>query len=240
MRSGVVSVSIMMRAARLLIKTVNKEVGGKRCFNCGERDHLSSKCPSKERGQKCFVCGEYGHVATKREKKTTTKTKDSCAVSQSGRRKCLKEVMLDDVKIEALIDSTSDLTLMRADEYVKRGSQRFELCKMVVRGIGAKEVTVLGKFEAKITVDGCHYPIGVYVISDTAIPYPFLISTDFLDKFEVNIRANKIMITPINDLKESSDNDLPEIFKIDVIDQKPDESDPNIVLKTRTLRSYAD
>jgi len=88
---------------------------------------------------------------------------------------------------------------------------------MVVRGIGSKEVTVLGKYEAKITANGRNYPICAHVISDTVIPYPFLIGTDFLDNFEVNIRVGKITITPISDLEKVNDNNLPEISKIDVV-----------------------
>lgn len=217
-----------------------KEMSGKRCFNCGEHDHLSGKCPAKERGQKCFACNEYGHVAAKCTKKIIPK--DSCAVSQSGQRKCLKEVTLDDIRIEALIDSASDLTLMRADEYVKRGSPRFEQCQMTLRGIGSKEVTALGKFEAKITIDGRCYPICVYVISDTAIPYPFLIGTDFLNKVEVNIRAGKTTIAPIDDPKDTNDGDVPEIFKIDVINQRSESdldvshiSDDNVRARLREL-----
>lgn len=27
------------------------------CYNCGERDHLSANCPTKDQGTKCFQCG---------------------------------------------------------------------------------------------------------------------------------------------------------------------------------------
>lgn len=72
---------------------VKTEASGKRCFNCGERDHLSNKCPSKERGVKCFECGEHGHIAAKCATKSSSK--DSCAVSQSGQRKCFKKYWME-------------------------------------------------------------------------------------------------------------------------------------------------
>lgn len=34
-------------------------------YNCGERDHVSVNCPTKDQGAKCFKCGERGHVALK-------------------------------------------------------------------------------------------------------------------------------------------------------------------------------
>lgn len=140
------------RAAKNLnIKTTSdKETKAKRCFNCGQYDHLSNNCPSKERAQKCFGCNEYGHIAAKCMKKSVSK--DSCAVTRIGRRKCLKEIVLDGSRIEALIDSASDLTLMRADEFLKRGSP-LEPCEVTFRGIESKEITALGKFDVKITID---------------------------------------------------------------------------------------
>jgi len=72
--------------------TTSEEVRDKRCFICGERDHLSDGCPTKERGPKCFECGERGHIAAKCVVKKTV-AKSSCAVEQSGRRKCLEAIV---------------------------------------------------------------------------------------------------------------------------------------------------
>lgn len=132
--------------------------------------------------------------------------------------------VLDGVEIAALIDSASDLTLMRADEYVKRGSPRFKPNKTTFRGVGSKEVTTLGRFEAEITVDDYPYPICICVISDTTIPYPLLIGTDFLNKVEVSIKAADTTIKPIETVEGTVDDDPSKIFKIDVIDTKLDEA----------------
>ncbi|XP_070168810.1 uncharacterized protein [Polyergus mexicanus] len=37
----------------------------KRCFNCGEREHVGANCPTKTLGAKCFGCGERSHIASK-------------------------------------------------------------------------------------------------------------------------------------------------------------------------------
>lgn len=37
----------------------------KRCYNCGEKNHLGASCPLKAKGAKCFSCGEFGHIASK-------------------------------------------------------------------------------------------------------------------------------------------------------------------------------
>lgn len=41
------------------------EFEGKRCFNCGGKNHVSAACPIKEKGIKCFKCEQYGHIASK-------------------------------------------------------------------------------------------------------------------------------------------------------------------------------
>lgn len=99
----------------------NKKSGTVRCYNCGERDHVSTNCPTKDQGTKCFKCGERGYIALKCTKKSKT-NKESCVISGISNRKCLKNVLLNGREIEALIDSGSDFSLIRADEYIKLGS----------------------------------------------------------------------------------------------------------------------
>ena len=36
-----------------------------RCYNCGDKAHVSADCPNGSRGPKCFKCREYGHIASK-------------------------------------------------------------------------------------------------------------------------------------------------------------------------------
>ncbi|KAL0841588.1 hypothetical protein ABMA28_015247 [Loxostege sticticalis] len=40
----------------------------RKCYSCGESQHLSSQCPHKERGVKCFRCNEFGHKSTECQK----------------------------------------------------------------------------------------------------------------------------------------------------------------------------
>jgi len=61
------------------------------CYNCGERDHVSLSCPTKDQGVKCFQCGERGHIAPKCVKKIKA-SKVSYAVSEVSHRKYLKNI----------------------------------------------------------------------------------------------------------------------------------------------------
>ncbi|EFN61282.1 hypothetical protein EAG_00602, partial [Camponotus floridanus] len=125
-----------------------------------------------------------------------------------------KDVAIDDVKIEALIDTGSDISLMRADEYISIGSPRFQETKIRFSGIGSDEIAALGEFQAHITIDGRSYPILIRVVSDTVLRQKLIIGTDFLDTVEVNVRQGTITINPIR--KQIVEEDILEIFRIDV------------------------
>lgn len=112
------------------------------CHNCGMRDHLAANCPTKEQGAKCFACNERGHIASKCPKKTGT-SKSCLAATRSMNQKYIKDVLIQGHQIKALIDSGSDLTLIRADEYVKLGSPRLRSGGMRFRGVGSDNNTTI-------------------------------------------------------------------------------------------------
>lgn len=105
----------------------------RRCYSYGLKDHVSSDCPTKEKSIKCFGCNEHGHIASDCPSKDTTK---SCAIARPHRRKHSKDVLINDVAIQAIIDSDNDITIMREDEYIKLDSSRFDLVVTPFRGVG--------------------------------------------------------------------------------------------------------
>ncbi|KYN10024.1 hypothetical protein ALC57_17858 [Trachymyrmex cornetzi] len=144
------------------------------CYNCGEHDHVSLNCPSKEQGVKCFQCGERGHIASKCVKKVKA-NKENCAVSEVLRHKYLKGVLLDGHEMEALIDWGSDFSLIRADEYIKLGLPQLRSSNLLFDGIGSSNNATLGKFQAELTVDEHSYPVCIHVVSDTMLRHKLLI-----------------------------------------------------------------
>ncbi|XP_017888656.1 uncharacterized protein LOC108630103 [Ceratina calcarata] len=90
----------------------------RRCFLWGDRSHLSASCPTKNKVMKCFKCQEYGHVASACSG-ANKPLKDVSSTSEDSRKKRLKEVQIEHCKLVVLVDSGSDLSLMRADHYVR-------------------------------------------------------------------------------------------------------------------------
>lgn len=185
----------------------------RRCFNCGGRDHVNVNCPSKSLGVKCFECGQFGHKASECPRKSNA-VKNACAVEYLPRKKYTKDVAINGVKIEALIDTGSDISLMRADEYIKIGSPNFRATETRFSGIGSGEIAALGEFRAQIAIDEYSYPILIRVVSDTVSRKKLLIGTDFLDTVEVNVKRGAITINPIRE--PTSEESQVSVFQIDV------------------------
>ncbi|KMQ93348.1 enzymatic poly [Lasius niger] len=105
-------------------KLERKTTTVKACFNCGEKNHISKNCPDKDKEIKCFKCNQHGHIAAKCVAKPAEKSTSSYATFQQPREKQLKEVEIANQKYSAVIDTGSDLSLMRRDTYAKVGAPR--------------------------------------------------------------------------------------------------------------------
>lgn len=201
--------------------SVKGEDGGRntrdrRCFNCGAREHLSANCPTKEMGTKCFECGGYGHIALKCPKKAV-KSKETAVASVScvSRKKYTKEVTVDGQAFVALVDTGSDISIMRASEYALIGSPRLEASRMEFCGVGNYSATTLGRFKTEILIDGYSFPIFIYVVSDTVLRHGLLIGTDFLDSVEIGVKRGVISIKPI--YEPNNDEGRSGILAIDAV-----------------------
>jgi len=87
-------------------------IDDKRCYNCGEREHVNVNCTTKALGVRCFGCGAHGHIASKCKKKINNSNVEKSVVALVSRvpqKKYLQEVMLGDRAIVALIDTGSDI-----------------------------------------------------------------------------------------------------------------------------------
>ncbi|XP_025835246.1 uncharacterized protein LOC112905971 [Agrilus planipennis] len=184
----------------------------KRCYNCGEKDHLSAECPTKEKGVKCFKCNGFGHVAAK----CAGKNKEAFVVSRLNKQKYVKEVVVEDRKFVALVDTGSDLTFMRSDEYEKIGSPVLGKRKLKFEGLGSTGNVTLGEFTKSMNVDGDEFLVTFHVVPTEILKHGLLLGTDFLDKVELRVRQGIVSFLKLDDAKSES---YPEIFAINTISE---------------------
>lgn len=178
--------------------------GGKRCFNCAQIGHVSANCPTKSKGAKCFHCGEFGHIAVKCPKSTSVPKEANAVkngdndVTMSRKRYC-KNVEIAGRSMIALIDTGSDLSLMRAEQYVRIGAPALQNEEIPFRGIGTQKNATLGKFRGDIVMDGNIYSIGVHVVPDELMQHDLLIGAEFIDTVELVIRGRQVSISKLAD-----------------------------------------
>lgn len=140
-------------------------------------------------------------------------------------QKCSKEVAVNGHSVVALIDTGSDLCLMRADQYTDIGSPLLEKRKETrFRGIGLRENVALGEFHAELTVNGHCYSVLIRVITNDVISHRFLIGTDFLNTVELRVRSGNVLISPAEST-DAKNQALPEIFQIDLGHEENDKVD---------------
>lgn len=191
---------------------VKKNVDEINCFSCGIRGHYRGDCPDKGKGIKCFNCNGYGHKAAACKETPKVKKESNVGAVQSGSRKYCKEVLIGDVRLNALVDTGSDLTLMRADCFADIGMPRFEKKVTSFCGIGSGEMSTLGRTTVKMLVDDDEFEVKPHIVSQGVMNYQLLIGTDFLNTVDVLLKAGEPFIS-----KPKNEFTTNEVLQIDVV-----------------------
>lgn len=178
-----------------------------RCFGCGSNEHLARNCTKKDNGPKCFKCNKFGHIAAKcdeREKTTDGNVKSVNVVTRSSTDDEIT-VELNNVKIQAMIDTGTDYTLLRRSEYRKIGSPPLRETLNTFEGFGSARVKSDGAFRATVTIQGEDYDGNIFVIPDYAMSHLMLVGKKITRQMEVVIRGGLITITKLHTNKSRDD-----------------------------------
>ena len=124
-----------------------------------------------------------------------------------------KDVKIGNFELSALIDTGSELTLMRYNQYVKIGAPKLSRDIIEFHSIGSKRNFTLGKFPIDIIINGELYHITIHVVPNIAMQHSLLIGTDFLDTAEINTKRGDISIHRI---KDENSYGCPEVLKVDI------------------------
>ncbi|GFT81523.1 retrovirus-related Pol polyprotein from transposon 412 [Trichonephila clavipes] len=154
-----------------------------RCFNCNDIGHLSKSCPNHSRGPRCLSCNLYGHKSfeCRRANLNNTSTPPSGvnAVHElpSPINMC-KDVTIFGRKLNGLVDTCSNLTLLRNSTYINIDAPPLKQTNTLLTGFGFSRINVIGTFDSEITIDDQIFPVTISVVPNSCTNYDLIIGCD--------------------------------------------------------------
>lgn len=168
-----------------------------RCYACGSTEHIVQHCTNKDKGPRCFGCNEFGHISTACPKKSEEEVRKSVNCVRSADDK-LVAVKINNVVCYALIDTGSDVNLIREDIFKKIARAKLYATRRVLTGFGNLQTIPMGRFDAELSVNGGEYNTEILVVPSGAMTSEVILGQNFLDQVQVYIRGGKITIKPVD------------------------------------------
>jgi hypothetical protein len=106
-----------------------------------------------------------------------------------------KNLKLCGTDFEALIDTGSDVNLIKASAFLKIGVPRFEETPLTLTGLGNGKVETLGKFSTKININNCELVTEIHIVSDETISINLIIGRPILNKVTLIMNSEGVMVT---------------------------------------------
>lgn len=186
------------------------------CYNCGGINHKLKDCKFKNQGTKCFSCNEFGHVASKCPKREEQSRRTMQVEAERGLRKFLKQVHLNGVSSEALIDTGSSVNLITVDECDRIGVSKDSANVIKLNGLGAFEIQTLGSVNMQVDVDGESYWTEMHVVTKDAIQMKCLLGNTLLRQTELRITPEEIK------LSKWKEEDFTLLITLDEVEEIPE------------------
>ncbi|KAL0280486.1 UNVERIFIED_CONTAM: hypothetical protein PYX00_001760 [Menopon gallinae] len=166
-----------------------------KCFNCGEENHFSKNCPSKNLGVKCFKCKQYGHRANECKGKAS-----NVKVVKSNRKRLedenyRRDVNIDGKIVKAYIDAGSEVTTIRTS-IIEEWGMAYLPSSVTMRGFGQGLSQAKGERTLLLDIEGVQIEGKVLLVPDEAQEDEMIIGRNILSQpgIRVTIEEQKLLI----------------------------------------------
>ncbi|UYV74576.1 hypothetical protein LAZ67_12000184 [Cordylochernes scorpioides] len=105
--------------------------------------------------------------------------------TQKGRM--FKGIKINDHELQALIDTGSQLNLIRFDWYLALGSPSFDADDRFISGIGNKRVKLLGKFKAEVKIDDVLFVTIFNIVPEDSMKVVVIIGDEMLKEVHFSV-----------------------------------------------------
>ncbi|GFX67745.1 retrovirus-related Pol polyprotein from transposon 412 [Trichonephila clavipes] len=184
--------------------------------------HLSKSCPDHSRGLRCLSCILYGHKSfeCRRANLNNISTPPSGvnAVHElPSPINMFKDVTSFGRKLNGLVDTGSNLTLLRNSTYINIDAPPLKQTNTLLTGFGFSRINVMGTFDSEITIDDQIFPVTIFVVPNSCTNYDLIIGCDVIKQAHLNISPAGVKFVQI---LEPSDN-ANENFIMTISDVSP-------------------
>lgn len=148
-------------------------------------------------------------------KSSSGPSKFRCDLASVSDKKTYKTVKIFGKDVDAIIDSGSDLHLVRSTLYVKLGAPKLEKKTISFNGVGSTDGKTLGRFNAEIVIDGMSFVFSFDVVPDDYTGHDLIIGGELSDHAEVILKKRQATLTKIEEDQPKTDDQLSETNTID-------------------------
>ncbi|GFW84435.1 hypothetical protein TNCV_3089521 [Trichonephila clavipes] len=150
----------------------------------------------------CLSCNLYGHKSfeCRRANLNNTSTPPSGvnAVHElpSPINMC-KDVTIFRRKLNGLVDTGSNLTLLRNSTYKNIDAPPLKQTNTLLTGFGFSRINVIGTFDSEITIDDQIFPVTISVVPNSCTNYDLIIGCDVIKQAHLNISPTGVKFAQI-------------------------------------------
>lgn len=123
---------------------------------------------------------------------------NSFSLNKSGRNVNLsmKNVHINGVKVDSVIDSCSDLNLVSSEMFFDLNITSYIKDSTIITGLSSIQVCTVGKCTALLQVDGHSYDLTFYIVPDDAITCKLILGQPLFDLATVVFDRGMIRVKP--------------------------------------------